>query len=141
MRTCLGVGQGVMVVLKVEAAGCRDGLELVVGQAAAEMAAGSQQRIVEAIIRIIHLIDAMDGLEAALVETRVMCHQRQPLDHRGDLFPHVRKYRRLVRVTRPQPVHPLAEPLIVFRLRMDQRIEGVDNLAAPHDHHADAAYA
>ena len=41
MRTRLGVGQGVMVVLKVEAAGCRDGLELVVGQAAAEMAAGS----------------------------------------------------------------------------------------------------
>ena len=94
----LGVGQGVVVTLEVVAAGGGDGLELVVGEAAAEMTAGSRQCIIELIIRIIHLIDPMDRLEAALIKPRIVRDQRQPLNPWRNLLPNIWKYRRRVRI-------------------------------------------
>ena len=65
-----------MVVHEVIAAGCGDGLELMVGETAAEVSAGSSEGVVELIVGIVHLIHPEDSLEAAFVETGVMSHQR-----------------------------------------------------------------
>ena len=86
MRTRLGICQGVVVMFEIIAAGGSDGLELVVGQGTAEPAPGSGQRVVKHIVRIIHLIDPENSLQAALIETGVVRHQRQPLDPRGCSF-------------------------------------------------------
>ena len=67
-RAGLGIRKGVMVVHKVIAAGRGDGLQLVVGQPAAEVASGSRERVKELIIRVVHLIYLEHCLEAALVK-------------------------------------------------------------------------
>ena len=76
MGTRFCVGQGVVMALEIIAAGCGDGLELMVGQMLAEMPARCGAGIVERVIRIVHLIDLMDGLEAAFVERTVVRHER-----------------------------------------------------------------
>ena len=43
---------------------------------------------VKLIVGIVHLIDSENGFEAALVESLVMCHQRQSLYERLYLLPH-----------------------------------------------------
>ena len=68
----LCIRKGVMVVLQLISAGCCDGLELMVGEPAAEMPSGSREGVVELIVGIVHLIDTEHGLEAALVETGVV---------------------------------------------------------------------
>ena len=93
MRAGLGVGEGVVMILKVEAAGGGDRLELVVGESAAEVAPGGGQRVEELVVRVIHLVDPEDGLEATFVEAGVVGHQREALNQRGDLFPDMGKYR------------------------------------------------
>ena len=62
MGTGFGVGQCMMMMLKIIATGCGDGLELMIGQMLAEMLARCGAGIVERVIRIVHLIDLMDGL-------------------------------------------------------------------------------
>ena len=71
-RTGLGIRKGVMVVHEVISAGCCDGLELMVGEPAAEVTSGSREGVVELIVGIVHLIDTEHGLEAPLVETGVV---------------------------------------------------------------------
>ena len=71
----LGIRKGVMVVHEVISAGCRDGLELMVGEPAAEVTSGSREGVVELIVGIVHLIDTEHGLETSFVETGVMSHQ------------------------------------------------------------------
>ena len=141
MGAGLGVGQGVVVLPEVEAAGGGDGLELMVRELAAEVAPGSRQRVTELIIGIIHLIDAMDRPQTALVEARIVRHQRQALKQRRDLLPDIRKHGRAIRIAGPQPMHALAEPLVILRLRMDERIERIHHFPAPHHDHAHAADA
>ena len=74
---CAGlcVSKGVMVVHEVISAGCGDGLELMVGEPAAEVTSGSSEGVVELIVGIVHLIDTEHGLETSFVETGVMSHQ------------------------------------------------------------------
>lgn len=76
MGTRFCVGQCMMMMLEVIATGCGDGLELMIGQMLAEMLARCGAGIVERVIRIVHLIDLMDGLEAAFVERTVVRHER-----------------------------------------------------------------
>ena len=71
----LGIRKGVMVVHEVISAGCCDGLELMVGEPAAEVTSGSREGVVELIVGIVHLIDTEHGLETSFVETGVMSHQ------------------------------------------------------------------
>ena len=73
--TGLCIREGVMVVHEVISAGCRDGLELMVGEPAAEVTSGSREGVVELIVGIVHLIDTEHGLETSFVETGVMSHQ------------------------------------------------------------------
>ena len=61
-----------MVVHEVIPAGGGDGLELMVGEPATEVAAGSREGVVELIVGIVHLIYPEHCLEAAFVETGVV---------------------------------------------------------------------
>ena len=76
----LGVSEGVMVVHEVIAAGCGDGLELMVGEPATEVAAGSCEGVVELIVRIVHLVNSMYRLQAAFVKTGVVRNEGESLD-------------------------------------------------------------
>ena len=102
-RASLGIGQGVVMVLQVVAAA--GGYDVEVVMAAWPDFARSDAGAIEFIIRIIHLIDAEDGLQAVLVEGFVMSHKRQAalavhavdafdavlLEQGFHLFPHERE--------------------------------------------------
>lgn len=89
--TRLSIGKRMMVVFQVIAAGLGDGVELVVREEFTEMTTGGPAGPKELIIRVIHLVAAKHGLQAALVEGTVVGHKRQPFDKRRYLLPHVRK--------------------------------------------------
>ena len=76
-----------MVVREVVAAGGGDGLELVIGEPPSIEPSRCPQRVVEFIVRIVHLIDAEHLPETALIERTVMRDQRQPLDKGLYLLP------------------------------------------------------
>lgn len=84
-----------MMVRKVEAAGGRDGVQPVVGQAAAEDAARRPARADETVTGIGHAVQLEDGMQTALVERRVVRHERKPLDAGRDLPPHLREIGRI----------------------------------------------
>ena len=50
-----------------------------VGEPAAEVAAGSREGVVELIVGVVHLINSMHRLEAPLVETGVVCNKGESL--------------------------------------------------------------
>ena len=77
--TCLGIGEGVMVICKVVSAGGGHGLELVIGEQAAIVASGCRQGVEKLIVRIIHLVHAEHLPEAAFVEVAVVGYKRQSL--------------------------------------------------------------
>ena len=116
-------------------------MQLVVGQTAAEMAAGGPAGAEERIVGVVHLIDAEHGLEAALVEGTVVRHERQPFDQWLDLSPHDGEYGRVVGVLVREAVHALAEPCVVVGFGMDERVERVGDDTAAHHHHTHAANA
>ena len=130
-----------MVVHEVISAGCCDGLELMVGEPAAEVTSGSREGVVELIVGIVHLIDTEHGLEAPFVETGVVRNEGEALDERFNLLPDVWEYRCIFGVFRPKSVNLLAEPLVVLRLGVDETVEGVHNLPVTHNHHSDGADA
>ena len=137
----LCIRKGVMVVHEVISAGCGDGLELMVGEPAAEVTSGSRQGVVELIVGVVHLIYLEDSLETSFIETGVVRNEREALDERFNLLPDVWEYRCIFSVFRPKSVNPLAKPLVVLRLGVDETVEGVHNLPVTHDHHSDGAYA
>lgn len=122
-RAGLGIGKGVMVVCKVKSACGSNRLELMIGKA--QPAAGSSQGVVENVIRIIHPIDSMNRLEAALVKASIVCNQRKTFNLRDYASPYLRKYRRILSVLRSQPVNPPAEPLVILRFRVNEGIERI----------------
>ena len=71
---CAGlcICEGVMVVHELISAGCCDGLELMIGEPAAEVTSGSRQGVVELIVWVVHPIYPEHCLETALVETGVV---------------------------------------------------------------------
>jgi len=75
------------------------------------------------------------------VKAGIMRHQRQPLDERHHPLPHKRKHRCILRILGRKAVHPLAEPLVILRLRVDQAVERVHDLAVTDDYHPHAAHA
>ena len=125
---------------KVVSAGCGDGLELMVGQAATKVTAGCGQRIKEPVIRIVHLIDPEHLPQTALVKTGIVGNKRQTFNHRRYLLPNRREYRRILRIFRPKTVDLPAEPLVVLRLRMDETVERIHHFPAPDNDHPYAAY-
>lgn len=126
---------------EVEPARGGHGLQLMVRQHPAEMPPRRSQRIQEHVFGIIHLIHSEHRPQAPLVEARIVRHQRQPFDEGLNHFPDIRKHRRIIRIPRSQPMHTLAEPRIILRLRMDQTVESIDNAAPAHNDHPNAAHA
>lgn len=56
-------------------------------------------------------------------------------------FPHIREHRCIVCIFLGKPMHLLAEPLVILRLWMNQRIEGINYFSSTYNHHAYAAHA
>ena len=130
-----------MVVHEVISAGCCDGLELMVGEPAAEVTSGSREGVVELIFGVVHLIYLEDSLETSFIETGVVRNEGEALDERFNLLPDVWEYRCIFGVLRPKSVYLLAEPLVILRFGMDETVERVHNLPVTHYHHSDGAYA
>ena len=105
------------------------------------MPAGSGQGIVENVVWIIHLIDPVHGFEATFIKPGVVRHQRVIFQQRLDLFPDLWEHWRILSIFRSKTVHLAAEPLIVFRLRMDEAVERIDDDVIADNDYADAAHA
>lgn len=141
MGAGLCIGQGMVVIGQVITAGCGNRLQLMVRQTAAEMITGGRKGIMELILRIIHLIHFENLSQTPFIEPAVVRHKRKALNLRSYLLPDIRKNRSIFSIFFGQPVDLLAEPLIVFRLRMYQTIERVHDLTVTDNHHSDAAHA
>ncbi len=140
-RAGLCVGQRVVVVGHRAAAGLGHGVQLVVGQTAAEMAARSPAGAKELVFRIVHLIDSEHGPEAALVKRTVVRHEGQSGDERLDLSPYDGEHGGVVGILVRESVYLLAEPGVVVGFGMDEAVERVGDDTAVHHHHAHAAHA
>ena len=141
MGTGFGIGQGMMVIGQVITAGCGNRLQLMVRQTAAEMLTGCRKGIIELILRIIHPVHFENLFQTSFIELAVMRHKRESLNLRCNLLPDVWKNRSILSVLLRYPMNFLAEPFIVFRLRMYQAIERIHDLAATDDNHSNAAHA
>lgn len=136
MRTGLGVREGVVVVYEVISAGCGDRLKLVVRQPAAEVLPGGREGVEENVVGVVHLIHAEHRFEAAFVKSGIVCHEWKSLDERLDFLPDVGEYRCVLGVFFTQTVDPLAEPLVVFGLGVDEAVERIHYLSVTHYHYA-----
>ena len=58
-----------------------------------------------------------------------MGNQRQTLNLRGNLLPHFREYRSVLSIGFSETMLIATEPLVVTRLRIDQRIEAINYLS------------
>ena len=139
--TGFGIGEGVVVVFQIEAAGFGHGMQLVVGQLVAEVPPRCAAGATEPIAGILHLVGLENRFQTALVERTIVCHEGQSGHQRFHLPPHFRKRGGVVGVFGPQTVHFLAEPRVVVRYGMNEAVEGVGDDAVAHHHHADAAHA
>ena len=140
MGAGLGIGERVMMLRKVVPAGSGDGMELMIGQMPAEMAAGGRKRIDEAVIGVIHPIYAMNGFQAAFVEAGIVRDERQALEARRNLLPDLREIGCFVRVLCGQAVYLLANIQIVIRLRMNQAVKALHDFFVPDNDHTHAAH-
>lgn len=102
--------------------------------------AGSGKGIVKAVVGIIHLINLERGFKAALVKAFVMSHQRQPLNERLHLLPHLAEHRCLLGIFARQAMHSAAPIGVIVWLGLYKRVERVGNLTVTHNHHAHAAH-
>jgi hypothetical protein len=112
-----------------------------VGKASAEVSPGSSQRIMEHVVRIVHLIHPVDGLETAFVKAAVMSHQRKVSYEMSSFPPHLGEYRSVLSVILAKAVYAHAEPLVVVRFRMDKAVEGIRDKTLTYNHETDAANA
>ena len=65
-----------VMVLKIVTTGGSNSVELVIGQRMAELSAGFCKGIVEAIVRIVHLIDLEHRFQASFIETGIVSYKR-----------------------------------------------------------------
>lgn len=129
-----------MVIHEVIAARSGDGLELMVWQLISEVMSGYSKGVVELIVGVVHLIDPEHRLQATFVKAGVVRNQRESLDERLNLLPHIWEHRSIIGILRTQTVDLLAEPLVVFRFRMNKAVERVHDFPVSHYHHSDGAY-
>ena len=109
-----------MVIQEGVAAGGSHSVELVVGKALAEVAAGSSQGVQEVIAGIVEAVGPKDGFEAAFIEAGVMGNKgdigRKAVRFEGgqdvvfQLVPDVREERGIFRIVGAEAMDLLAEP-------------------------------
>ncbi len=121
-----------MVVLHAESASLCNSLQLVVWQKR-KHSSRHTKCIKELIVRIVHPIDTKHSFEATLVERSVVSHQRQTLNQRFYLSPNIWKNGSVVCVFVSQPMNSPTPIIVVVRLRLNEGIERIDNLAIPDD--------
>ena len=124
-----------MVVEEGIAADGSDGVELMVGKAAAEVAAGGGEGVEEAVSGIAESVGIEYGFEAAFIEAGVVGYEGdiggETVGFKGGqnavfyLVPNVREKRSIFGVIGAQAVDLLAKPGIVVRIGMNQAIERV----------------
>ena len=141
MRTCLGVGKGVMMMRKVEPAGGRYRLQLMVREGVPEMPSGCPQGVMEDIIGIIHAVYSEGSLEAALIEACIVGDKRQAFYLGSNLFPDKGEDGCVIGILGTQAVHLAAEPLVVLRFRMYEAVERIDDFSVAYDDDSYAADA
>ena len=140
-RTGLGIGQGMVMMLQIEAAGRGDRMQLVVGQPLSEDAARGPAGAQKTVSGIGHAVEVENGPQAPLVEGRVVRDERKPLDARRHLPPDLLEIGRILRIGGRQSVNRRRETAVIVRARVDQAVEGIANLTAAHDDHTDRADA
>ena len=143
-----------MVVEEGVAAGGSNGVELVVGKAAAEVAAGGGEGVKESVSGIMETVGSENCFEAAFVKAGIVGYKGdiggETVGFKGGqdavfyLVPNVREKRSIFGIIGAQAVNLLAKPGVVVRIRMDEAIERVHHFPIAHDddaHGADAAGA
>ena len=130
-----------MVVNQIEATSRCHSVQLVVRQLFSEVFARGAAGAVELIVGVIHLVAAHHGFEAAFVEGTVVRHERQALDKRLNLLSDVWKHGGIFGVLTRDAVNHSVPIQVVIRLRLDERIKRVHELAIANDDYADAAHA
>ncbi len=76
VRTRLCICQSMMMIDQIVSTRSCNGLKLVIGQTATEMATRFSQSVVKLIIRIIHLVHSEYLFEATFIKRTVMRHKR-----------------------------------------------------------------
>ena len=137
--TGLGISKGIVVHREVVAAKGCNSMQLMI-LCTGKSPAGSGKGVVKAVVGIIHLINLERGFKAALVKAFVMSHQRQPLNERLHLLPHLAEHRCLLGIFARQAMHSAAPIGVIVWLGLYKRIERVGNLTVTHNHHAHAAH-
>ena len=133
-RTRLGISQRMMMLFQMEATLGGHGLKLMVGQIA-ERSTRRPKGAKELVVGIIHLIATEDGLQTCLVERLVVGNERQSFYQRLYLSPHLGKHGSLLSIVSRKTMHPTTCIIIIVRFGLDERIEGIGDLAIPHNHH------
>ena len=134
-----GVGEGVVVVFHVVAAGGCGEVELVAGQAQA--AARGGKRAVEFITGIFHVVFGKYRFQTALVKGAVVGHERQPFDAGRYLIPDFGKQGLVVGVFARKSVNARCPVIIIIRRRLDETVIPADYLSSAHNHYTHAADA
>lgn len=140
-RAGLGIGQGMVMVRKLIATVGSHGVELMVGQERAELAAGGAAGAVKGVVGIGEVVFFEDSAEAALVEGGVVGYQGQALDEGFHLTPHIGKGRRVFYIEKGEAVHtgvPVGEEV---GTGIYEAVELVCDRPAAHHHQAHAAHA
>lgn len=92
------------------------------------------------IVGVIHAVRLEDGTQTTFVERAVVCHERQILDERLDLAPHVGEDWRIVGVVLGDAVYAAAPIAVEVWLRVYQRVERVGDFGIADHDNAYAAY-
>ena len=144
---------------EVIATSSSNGMQLMIREEMPKLPTGSGKRIIETVVRIVHLIGFEHGLQATLVETCIVGHEWDGGYLIANFFkcllfgeecfaysifyllPYFRKHRCIIGILMPKPMHPLTEVAVVVRLGLDKAVERVYHLTVPYQHHAYGADA
>ena len=130
-----------MVVEEMITACLSYGVQLVVGQLLSKVFARGATGAVELVVRVIHLVAAHYGFEAAFVKRTIVCNKWQTLDKWLNLLPDIRKHGRVFGILFGDAVDERVPIEVIIGLGLDKGIKGVHKLAFFYNHHTNAAHA
>lgn len=133
-----GVGQGVVMLGEVEAAGGSYGVEFMVGET--EGAAGGCECAEKRILRVWHLVGLEYGAEASLVKGTIVSYKRKVFDLMCDFGPHLREMWCGVGVAASHAMYTSGEGGVVIGCGANETVELFHHLSVAYYHDAHAAY-
>ena len=104
-----------------------------------ESLARSDAGAVEWIIRIVHLVSAKDCFQTTLIKSFVVGYKGKTLNQWLYLFPDFWEDGGFLCVLTRETMHLGTPIIIIIGLRLDQRVEGINNLAISDDDHTNGA--